>query len=125
MRGMDVEGIYRKSGGSGQVASVKSGFESNDEFNISDPELEIHAVTSCLKQYFRRLPVPLITFDVYESLLDAVRIEDVDKKVVRMREVINRLPRAHRDTLEFLIFHLARVTQREVDNKVSLHRPLG
>ena len=68
---MDAEGIYRKSGGSGQVKAVQSGFEKNVEFDISDPDLDIHAVTSALKQYFRKLPVPLITFDVYDQLLEA------------------------------------------------------
>jgi hypothetical protein len=59
---MDVEGIYRKSGGNSQVQSVKEGFErSAQEFDLSDPDLDINAVTSCLKQYFRRLPNPLIT----------------------------------------------------------------
>jgi uncharacterized protein YoxC len=120
LRGMDAEGIYRKSGGSGQVNTVKAGFEQTAEHDISDPELEIHAVTSCLKQYFRRLPVPLITFDVYDFLLDASRVEDTDSRALKMREAIDRLPKAHRDCLEFLIFHLARVTSHEKDNLVSI-----
>lgn len=115
---MDAEGIYRKSGGSGQVNQVKAGFEQSSENDISDPELEIHAVTSCLKQYFRRLPMPLITFEVYDHLLDASRVEDLDKRAKQMRDAIDRLPKAHRDCLEFLIFHLARVTSHEKDNLV-------
>jgi hypothetical protein len=118
LRGMDAEGIYRKSGGSGQVNVVKAGFELSNEHDISDPELEIHAVTSCLKQYFRRLPVPLITFDVYDYLLEAARVEDIDQRGSKMREAVDRLPKAHRDCLEFLIFHLARVTSHEKDNLV-------
>lgn len=119
LRGMDVEGIYRKSGGSGQVNVVKAGFEKDDDYDISDPELEIHAVTSTLKQYFRRLPTPLITFDVYDYFLEAARIEEVGERAVRLREAVNRLPKAHKDCLEFLIFHLARVTNHERDNLVS------
>jgi len=68
-----MEGIYRKSGGSGQVNTVRAGFEKNGDYDISDPDLDIHAVTSALKQYFRRLPVPLISFDVYDQFLDAGR----------------------------------------------------
>lgn len=73
LRGMDVEGVYRKSGGSSQVNQVRSGFESKADFDISDPDLDIHSVTSALKNYFRRLPVPLITFDVYDQFLEAGR----------------------------------------------------
>ena len=122
---MDVEGVYRKSGGSGQVNAVKAGFEASDDYDISDPELEIHAVTSCLKQYFRRLPIPLITFDVYDLLLDASRVENEADRAVRMREALGHLPRHHRNVLEFLVFHLARVTAHEKDNLVScLHSEL-
>jgi hypothetical protein len=68
---MDVEGVYRKSGGTGQQNKVKAGFESNDAYDISDPDLDIHSVTSVLKQYFRNLPVPLITYDIYDQFLEA------------------------------------------------------
>jgi hypothetical protein len=73
LRGMDVEGIYRKSGGATQVNQVRSGFEKSNEYDISDPDLDIHSVTSALKNYFRRLPIPLITFDVYDQFLEAGR----------------------------------------------------
>ena len=69
---MDVEGIYRKSGGNSQIQQVKEGFERSNDFDISDPDLDINTVTSTLKQYFRRLPTPLITFPVYDLLLSSV-----------------------------------------------------
>jgi len=116
---MDVEGIYRKSGGSSQVTQVKSGFENNDELDISDPDLDIHAVTSALKNYFRRLPVPLITFSVYNQFLEAGAIENQEQKAKALHAAIREIPRAHHDTLQFLIFHLSRVIQHANDNLVS------
>ena len=72
LRGMDVEGIYRKTGGSGQVKIIQEGFEKTEDYDISDPGLDITAVTSVLKQYFRKLPTPLLTFDIYDRVLDSV-----------------------------------------------------
>lgn len=120
-RGMDVEGIYRKSGGSSQVNQVKTGFEGNDEFDISDPDLDIHAVTSTLKNYFRRLPTPLITYTVYDQFLEAGAIEAPEQRAKALRNAISEIPRAHRDTMQFLIFHLSRVIQHASDNLVSVH----
>lgn len=117
--GMDVEGIYRKSGGNGQIQIIKEGFERSNDFDISDPDLDINAVTSLLKQYFRRLPTPLITYDVYDKLLDSVQISDDEKRIASMRNAIQGLPPCHRDCLEFLVFHLARVVEREKENLVS------
>jgi hypothetical protein len=71
LRGMDTEGIYRKTGGSGQVKIIQEGFDQSDDYDISDPGLDITAVTSVLKQYFRKLPVPLLTFDVYDRILES------------------------------------------------------
>lgn len=71
LRGMDQEGIYRKTGGNSQVNQIKDGFDKDENFDISDTDLDITAVTSVLKQYFRRLPTPLLTFDVYERILES------------------------------------------------------
>lgn len=72
LRGMDIEGIYRKTGGSGQVKLIQEGFEKTEDYDISDPGLDITAVTSVLKQYFRRLPMPLLIFDVYDRILESI-----------------------------------------------------
>lgn len=82
LRGMDQEGIYRKTGGNSQVNMIKDGFDKNENFDISDPDLDITAVTSVLKQYFRKLPVPLLTYDVYDRVLESTsKYSRVLKKV--------------------------------------------
>ena len=68
---MDIEGIYRKTGGNSQVKMIQEGFDKTEDFDISDPSLDITAVTSVLKQYFRKLPNPLLTVEVYERILDS------------------------------------------------------
>lgn len=119
LRGMDVEGIYRKSGGTGQVNIIKGGFEADNEHDISDPDLDIHAVTSALKNYFRKLPVPLITFAVYDQFLEAGKLEDTTAKSRALADAVNEIPRAHRDTLQFLVFHLSRVIQHANENLMT------
>ncbi|KAI9883093.1 MAG: suppressor of tub2 mutation [Watsoniomyces obsoletus] len=119
IRGMDVEGIYRKTGGNSQVKAIQEGFEKSDDYDISDPGLDITAVTSVLKQYFRKLPLPLLTFDAYDGMLEANSLPEDEKRVNAMRATILALPPKHRDCLEFLIFHLARVATREKENLMS------
>ena len=72
LRGMDIEGIYRKTGGNSQVKLIQEGFDRTEDYDISDPGLDITAVTSVLKQYFRRLPMPLLTFDIYDRVLESI-----------------------------------------------------
>ncbi|RFU35688.1 hypothetical protein B7463_g641, partial [Scytalidium lignicola] len=119
LRGMDVEGIYRKTGGSGQVKIIQEGFDKTEDYDISDPDLDITAVTSVLKQYFRKLPTPLLTFDIYDRVLESTTIEDDQERCDHLRKTFATLPPKHRDCLEFLIFHLARVAQREKENLMT------
>ncbi|KAH6659793.1 hypothetical protein BKA67DRAFT_28952 [Truncatella angustata] len=119
LRGMDMEGIYRKTGGNSQVKMIQEGFDKNENFDISDPDLDITAVTSVLKQYFRKLPMPLLTYDVYDRILEVNSIADTEEKCDHLRKTFNLLPQKHRDCLEFLMFHLVRVAQRERENLMS------
>jgi len=119
LRGMDVEGVYRKSGGTSQVNQVRSGFEADNEHDISDPDLDIHSITSALKNYFRRLPVPLITYDVYDQFLEAGQLEDKASQCKALLAAVNEIPKAHRDTLQFLVFHLSRVIQHANENLMT------
>ncbi|KAK5175588.1 Rho-type gtpase-activating protein [Saxophila tyrrhenica] len=118
-RGMDMEGIYRKSGGSGQVKLIQQGFEKDTNFDITDEDLDIHAVTSALKQYFRKLPTPLITYDAYDSLLEAGRVQEKEKQAIALRGAVMELPEHHRDCLEFLVLHLVRVMAAESSNLMT------
>ncbi|KAL6719869.1 Rho-type gtpase-activating protein [Lecanora helva] len=134
-RGMDIEGIYRKSGGNSQIQVIKEGFERSNDFDISDPDLDINAVTSTLKQYFRKLPTPLITYEVYDKLLETLPApnQDIDPshpahpanpnnynyRVSSMRHAIDQLPARHRDVLELLMLHLARVVEQQSENLMT------
>ncbi|KAJ4300288.1 Rho-type gtpase-activating protein [Collariella sp. IMI 366227] len=119
LRGMDVEGIYRKTGGNSLVKAIQEGFDKTEDYDISDPSLDITAVTSVLKQYFRKLPNPLLTFEVYDRILESNMLQAENERCAHMRKTVNMLPAKHRDCLEFLMFHLARVAGRERENLMS------
>ncbi|KAJ3569290.1 hypothetical protein NPX13_g6133 [Xylaria arbuscula] len=119
LRGMDMEGIYRKTGGNSQVKIIQEGFDKNENFDISDPDMDITAVTSVLKQYFRKLPTPLLTYEVYDRVLETNSLASDSEKCTHLQSVLNQLPRQHRDCLEFLMFHLSRVALKEKENLMT------
>lgn len=75
-RGMDYEGIYRKSGGAAQMRLIYQSFNDDEEplLDLEDDDAvnDIAAVTSVLKQYFRELPNPLLPYHLYSQFIDAV-----------------------------------------------------
>eukprot|EP00116_Pleurobrachia_bachei_P001699 sb/3461961/ len=65
-----VEGIYRKSGINSNIQKLRQEFDSeappssiNEERYMND----IHCVASLCKMYFRELPDPLLTYQLYDS----------------------------------------------------------
>jgi hypothetical protein len=85
-------------------------FERGDysAFDLRDPDRfpDICSVTSVLKNYFRSLPVPLLTFDLYEDFVSATDIPDRTSKYQALQQLVNKLPPAHYQTLEKLMIHL-------------------
>lgn len=115
-----MEGIYRKSGAASAIQGIRDGFERSPfDYDISDPDLDIHAVTSALKQYFRKLPMPLITYDIYDKIIDSAEITHTPARVELLQKHLSELPRVHRDVLEFLVFHLKRVVERQDENLMT------
>ncbi|KAF9263438.1 RhoGAP-domain-containing protein [Marasmius fiardii PR-910] len=114
--GMEYEGIYRKTGGSGQSRVITQLFERGDydAFDLCDEDKfnDICSVTSVLKTYLRSLPVPLFTHDLHDHFMSAVEIKDVETKNSTLTDLVNKLPAEHYHTLRMLMLHLSRIRER-------------
>ncbi|CAG8548918.1 6119_t:CDS:10 [Acaulospora morrowiae] len=121
VRGMDLEGIYRKSGGASQMRGIVTAFENGDEIDLDDPDQfnDICAVTSVLKQYLRELPNPLLTYELYPNFLESIGLENEEEKLEKFRQLLLCLPKAHYDAIKYLMLHLDRVKQQEAENLMS------
>nr|GAT57619.1 signal transducer [Mycena chlorophos] len=125
---MEYEGIYRKSGGSGQSKAITQLFERGDydAFDLCDSDRfnDICSVTSVLKTYFRSLPIPLLTFELHEEFISAVQIKETTTKQRALLELVSQLPVEHFYTLRRLMIHLHRIHQRSEKNLMTA-RNLG
>lgn len=109
---LEYEGIYRKTGGSGQSKSITQLFERGDyaSFDLRDSDRfnDICSVTSVLKNYFRSLPNPLLTYDLHEQFIAASTMKDPDAKTAALQDLVTRLPPEHYNTTRALMLHLHR-----------------
>ncbi|KAG6896429.1 hypothetical protein C0992_008304 [Termitomyces sp. T32_za158] len=120
---LEYEGIYRKTGGAGQSKAITQLFERGDylSFDLRDSDRfnDICSVTSVLKNYFRSLPVPLLTFDLHDEFMAAVKIMDDAARDTTLLDLVNRLPDIHYYTLRKLMLHLHRVRDFADINKMN------
>jgi len=107
-----VDGIYRHTGLQSNVQRLRNSFD-EEKFGEIEQESylnDVHSVSSLLKMYFRELPNPLLTYQLYdkfisiaESLMKSVNIEN---KIAEIHDVVQQLPPPHYRTLVVLMKHL-------------------
>ncbi|XP_059370566.1 rho GTPase-activating protein 32-like isoform X1 [Carassius carassius] len=104
-----VDGIYRLSGISSNIQKLRHEFDSEHVPDLTKDNYvqDIHSVGSLCKLYFRELPNPLLTYQLYEKFSDAVSAATEEERLVKVHDVIQQLPPPHYRTLEFLMRHLS------------------
>ena len=119
MHGLYSEGIYRKSGVSSKIKELQKKMNEPGSAEIDYESYNVHVLTNVLKTFLRDLPEPLLTFDRYDDFLRAADLSEESDRVQTLMSLIKKLPPAHHALLERLVFHLARVAQREEYNRMS------
>ncbi|CAD7086461.1 unnamed protein product [Hermetia illucens] len=110
-----VDGIYRLSGITSNIQKLRRAFDEERVPDLNHPEIkqDIHAVSSLLKMYFRELPNPLCTYQLYGNFVEAIKTRgDATEQLRLMKETVLKLPPPHYRTLKYLATHL---------NKISRH----
>lgn len=116
-----VDGIYRLSGVTSNIQRLRQEFGSDQCPDLTREVYlqDIHCVGSLCKLYFRELPNPLLTYELYEKFTEAVSRCPEEDQLARIQNVIQKLPPPHYRTLEYLIRHLAHIAS--FSSKTNMH----
>jgi hypothetical protein len=121
--GKENMGIYRLSGTTSKVQRLKAKFDADwtavDLFEDAEALSDINIVSGCLKLWFRELPEPLLTWDLYRGFIESAKVENDRLRHIRLHEVVNQLPDANYSTLKALMCHLDRVRAEESVNQMG------
>ncbi|QRW17295.1 Rho-GTPase-activating protein [Rhizoctonia solani] len=120
--GLDSVGIYRLSGTTSRVRELRAVLDKDLEtvdLDSNEWSGDINNITSVLKMWFRELPEPLMTWELYSSFVEAAQIEGERLRSIRLHEHVNALPDANYSTLKYLMGHLYRISEREHVNQMS------
>ncbi|KAJ1915767.1 hypothetical protein H4219_004149 [Mycoemilia scoparia] len=117
-RGLEEVGIYRLSGSASGVNRLRNRLNQDHEsVDLASPEFaDINIISNIVKLFLRELPEPLLTFDLYEPLIDASSIDSYDDRLWAIKDLIHQLPLANYTLLKRLIEHLEKVTDFEQIN---------
>ncbi|XP_030607373.1 rho GTPase-activating protein 29-like isoform X2 [Archocentrus centrarchus] len=142
-RALNIKGIYRVNGAKSRVEKLCQAFENGkDLVELSD--LSPHDISNVLKLYLRQLPEPLIHYRFYNDVIGLAKecqrviVDEADNKaqnnqpreksgpstqlnkvILKIRDLLHQLPPANYRTLRYLIAHLNRVTEQAEENKMT------
>ncbi|SCZ87902.1 BZ3500_MvSof-1268-A1-R1_Chr2-3g05370 [Microbotryum saponariae] len=122
LHGLDSMGLYRLSGTTSRVQRLKLALDRDIEGTdlLSDEHLQdINDIAAVMKLWFRELPEPLLTWELYHGFIEAAKIENDRLRHIRLHERVNELPDPNYATLKFLMGHLDKVRQHESSNQMG------
>lgn len=126
--GIKDVGIYRISTSISELTSIKNEIDKTGTIDFEKRGIDVHALTSCIKLYFRELPDAVLTDEVIE-LFYSMR-QDASKRLngstqgnqfyaESYNRVLAKLPKFNYDTLKSLIKHLNKVVQHNAENRMT------
>ncbi|KAL8562777.1 hypothetical protein ACOMHN_022652 [Nucella lapillus] len=121
VRGLEVVGVYRVPGNSVAVTHMQDelnrGIENMNMDN--DKWLDVNVVSSLLKAFFRKLPQPLVTEELYDSFIKANRNTDPEKRMLKLKRLLQMMSEHHYETFKHLAEHLSTVAANGQVNKMD------
>lgn len=79
----------------------------------------MHVLTSLVKAFFREMPEPLITYELYENFVNVSDVKEPGERIRCLRVMVDLLPKINRSLLDRLMYHLARVAHQESVNRMT------
>ncbi|KAJ3361108.1 hypothetical protein GGF32_007795 [Allomyces javanicus] len=142
--GVELEGIYRKPGQAQQVRLAVAEFDRGHVPDlVNDPKYghDPAVAASVLKQYLRDLPNPLLAYNVYTKVRNALKATADDRgarspspaigdeardatqraRQRAMRSALADLPPAHMATLAALMRHLRHIVDQHLVTRMTEH----
>lgn len=116
---LDLEGLFRVSGNMLDCKKVANLFRMGDVTPKDFMDIDPHAVAGVLKKFLRELPEPLLSYDLFDSLIEASKIDDTESYINHTKALINTLPEERKATLEYLFHFIAEVSEHSEVNKMA------
>lgn len=119
--GLETEGLFRHAGSPSLTEHYRDEFEIGLEPDFSDCN-DPHTVAALLKQFFRDLPEPLLTFESYSNFVGIAANKEtpMDQKAEKVFALVEKLPTDHLLVLKHLLSFLNRVSRLSDSNKMTV-----
>ncbi|VDP84285.1 unnamed protein product, partial [Echinostoma caproni] len=116
---LDTSGIYRISGVKSKISALTCQALSPGGVTLKYLlDCDIHLLTSTVKHFVRHLDEPLMTFELHDDVMAAVK-RSPEERLEELRRLLGFLPSRNREVLSILMHHLAKVASHSARNNMT------
>ncbi|CAL8289463.1 unnamed protein product [Lota lota] len=116
-RGLEIEGIFRRSANVTLVKEVQLRYNSGEAVSFYEME-DFHLAAVILKTFIRELPEPLLTYQLYNDVVNFAAVPS-ENQAAAMKALVASLPEENYASLRYLITFLAQVAANSEINKMT------
>uniref|UniRef100_A0A669DH13 Rho GTPase-activating protein 42 n=1 Tax=Oreochromis niloticus TaxID=8128 RepID=A0A669DH13_ORENI len=117
-RGITTLGLYRTGGVNSKVQRLMTSVFIPLQ-RLSDA-WDTKTITSGLKDYFRCLAEPLLTYRLHKDFIRAARYDELNHRVRAIHALVHKLPEKNRTMLDLLTNHLLKVSSHSDENMMTV-----
>lgn len=117
--GLKTEGIFRVPGATNRIQELRKEY---NEYRVPTMNAgDVHSVAGLVKLYFRELADPLIPAATRDQIirLNCKSGQDMDKKMAKLKSLLDQLPPNVLITLNYMIYFLTLVAAQSSENKMA------
>ncbi|XP_066928959.1 rho GTPase-activating protein 1-like [Clytia hemisphaerica] len=114
---LDVEGIFRRSPHANSVKDVSQKYNHGEQVTFSSDE--VHLPAAILKKFLRELPDPLLTFELYDQVMDACSLPEEERLSFTQDMMKNSMAEENRIILSYLMHFLQKVVDHSSANRMT------
>ncbi|KAF3840818.1 hypothetical protein F7725_006680, partial [Dissostichus mawsoni] len=119
-RGLTTLGLYRTGGVNSKVQRLMTSVFAPSEVQLDAEAWDNKTITSGLKNYFRCLAEPVLTYRLHKEFIKAAKYDDHKYRVRAIHALVHKLPEKNRAMLKILTNHLLKVSSHSDQNLMTV-----
>uniref|UniRef100_A0A671WJG3 Rho GTPase activating protein 42a n=1 Tax=Sparus aurata TaxID=8175 RepID=A0A671WJG3_SPAAU len=113
-------GLYRTGGVNSKVQRLMTTSTAPADMQLDADIWDNKTITSGLKNYFRCLAEPLLTYRLHKEFIRAAKYDDQTYRVRAIHALVHKLPEKNRSMLDLLTNHLHKVSSHSDQNLMTV-----
>uniref|UniRef100_A0A0X3NMI0 Rho GTPase-activating protein 27 n=1 Tax=Schistocephalus solidus TaxID=70667 RepID=A0A0X3NMI0_SCHSO len=120
-RGLNVPGLYRKSGNAATIQNLRNQVNHYD-YSLNSDEWGVFELSDSLKLFLRELKEPLFCYSIYGCLMAFYKTHNKAtdaEKLTNMWRILDSMPECHFMTAKAIFLHMHKVASHSAENQMS------